>query len=159
MDAAFGRFALDDADGYRAFLIAHARALPAAEARMAALPFAATLTPRVPLLAGDLAVLGSAMPMPLVYPRPAASNEQEDRAAAWGTLYVVEGSRLGGAMLARGVPTGWPTAYLGAVHPAGGWRAIRAAVDAAGIDKDDQWHARMVAGALETFDLYARAAR
>jgi heme oxygenase len=152
VDAAFGRFDLGEAAGYRAFLTAHARALPAAEARMAALPFAATLAPRAPLLAGDLAALEASMP-------EASSLPPADEAAAWGTLYVVEGSRLGGAMLARGVPAGWPAAYLGAVHPAGGWRAIRAAVDAAGADKNDAWRARMVAGALETFDLYARAAR
>ncbi|MGJ3630037.1 biliverdin-producing heme oxygenase [Sphingomonas sp. MMS24-JH45] len=99
VDAADGRFDLGVREDYAAFLTAHARALPAAEARMAMLPFAATLPPRAPLLAADLAALDVAPPDPLALPTV-------DEAAAWGTLYVVEGSRLGGAMLARGVPRG-----------------------------------------------------
>ena len=118
---------------------------------MAALPLAAALATRAPLLAADLAALGAVMPAPL-------DLQQRDDAAAWGTLYVVEGSRLGGALLLRGVPAGSPASYLGAIHPPGGWRMIRAAIDAAAAAQDAAWHERMVAGALETFDLYARAA-
>lgn len=119
---------------------------------MAMLPFAATIAMRVPLLAADLAALAVAMPEAM--PLPPA-----DEAAAWGTLYVVEGSRLGGALLARAVPAQWPAAYLGAVHPTGGWRAICTAIDAAAANRPPGWRERMVASALETFDLYARAAR
>lgn len=151
MDAAYGRFDLTDAAGYRAFLVAHAHALPVAEARMALLPFARTLTPRTPLLSADLTALGVAMPK-------ASSPTSDDMAAAWGTLYVVEGSRLGGALLARAVPPQWPSAYLGAIHPAGQWRAIQAAVDAAAEREPDVWRERMIAGALDTFALYAAAA-
>ena len=152
VDAAFGGFDLAGPADYRAFLTAHARALPAAEARMRSLAFARTLSPRTPLLAADLATLGEAMPAAL----PLAEG---DDAAAWGTLYVVEGSRLGGAMLARGVPADWPASYLRAVHPPGQWRAIRAATDAAAANRDGEWHERLVAAALETFALYAAAAR
>lgn len=147
VDAAFGRFDLTRRAGYRALLTAHARALPAAEARMRALPFAATLEPRLPLLAADLADLGLAMPPPL------ALGGDEGAAGAWGVLYVVEGSRLGGALLARSVPAGLPARYLNAAHPPGQWRAIRAAIDAADADR-----AAMLAAALACFDLYARAA-
>jgi heme oxygenase len=122
-----------------------------AEARIAALPFARTLPVRAPLLAADLAALGAALPDALSLP-------EGDAAMAWGALYVVEGSRLGGAMLARQVPAGWPAAYLGAVHPPGGWRAVRAAIDEAAAGEDDRWRDALVAGAMETFDLYARAA-
>jgi heme oxygenase len=153
VDAGFGGYDLAAAAGYRGFLLAHARALPAAERRMAMLPFAATLAPRMPLLMRDLAALG--VPAP-----PAMSLESDaDEASAWGLLYVVEGSRLGGAVLARGVPADWPAAYLGAVHPAGQWRAIRGAIDAAAEGQDADWHARMVAGALDAFALYERASR
>lgn len=151
MDAAFAGYRLAEADDYARFLTAHARALPVAEARMARLPFAATLAPRTPLLAADLADLGAALPDPLALP-------EGDEAACWGCLYVVEGSRLGGAYLARAVPETLPSRYLGAVHPPGQWRAIRAAIDAAGEGRDDAWRARMVEGALACFDLYARAA-
>lgn len=156
VDAAFGGYDLTTRDGYRDFLIAHARALPVAEARMRTLAFARTLTPRTPLLAADLAALGVAMPAPAA--ADTAPDTAPDTAAAWGTLYVVEGSRLGGAMLARGVPDGLPAAYLGAVHGPGDWRTIRAAIDAAAVDRDDAWRERMTAGALASFDLYARAA-
>lgn len=153
MDAAYGRFDLADADGYRAFLTAHARALPAAEARMAALPFARDLPPRTPLLAADLAALGQPMPAPL-----ALDDGGVDEAAAWGILYVVEGSRLGGALLARDVPPDRPVAYLSAAHAPGQWRAIRAAVDAAAAGRSTPWHDRMLTAAQHTFALYAAAA-
>jgi heme oxygenase len=152
VDAAFGGFDLRDVFAYRAFLTAHARALPGAEERMRRLSFAGMLPPRTPLLAADLAALGGVMPRRL--PLPAG-----DDAAAWGTLYVVEGSRLGGAMLARAVPAALPAAYLGAVHPPGQWRAIRAAIDRAGVGQDADFEDRMVAGALQTFALYAAASR
>lgn len=153
VDAAFGAHDLSDAAAYRAFLLAHARALPVAEQAMAALPFARTLPPRTPLLAGDLADLGAAMP-PLLPFTPG-----DDDASRWGVLYVVEGSRLGGAMLARQVPAGMPCRYLGAVHAPGQWRAIRAALDEAAAGQDASWTAQMIAGALATFALYAEAAK
>ncbi|MEH3047059.1 biliverdin-producing heme oxygenase [Sphingomonas adhaesiva] len=147
VDAAFGAHDLSDAVAYRAFLIAHARALPAAEAAMAGLPFARTLAPRTPLLAADLAELGEAMPAPLPF-------VIDSDAARWGVLYVVEGSRLGGAMLAKQVSADLPHAYLAAVHPGGQWRTIRAAIDNAAAGQDADWHTQMIDGALATFALY-----
>lgn len=150
VDAAFGAHDLSDRAAYRAFLRAHARALPAAEAAMAALPFARTLPPRTPLIAADLATLGDPLPDALHF---AVSND----AARWGVLYVVEGSRLGGAMLSKRVPADLPRAYLAAVHPPGQWRSIRAAIDAAAAGRDADWHAKMIDGALATFTLYRKA--
>lgn len=151
VDAAFGTLGLEDRDRYARFLRAHALALPAAEAAMRPLSFARTLTPRTPLLARDVADMGGDMPTPLDF---AATDE----AAAWGALYVVEGSRLGGVMLARMVPEGLPKRYLAAAHPPGQWRAIREAVDAAAPAGDPAWRERLVAGALACFALYERAA-
>lgn len=151
VDAAFGRFDLSDRDGYRAFLVAHARALPVAEALALSVPLDPAPVPRAPLLAADLADLGAPMPEPLTFaPR--------SDAARWGILYVVEGSRLGGAMLAKAVPPGLPHRYLAAAHPAGQWRALRTAIDAAGEGKDEPWHAAMLDAALACFRLYERAA-
>ncbi|MEH3123908.1 MAG: biliverdin-producing heme oxygenase [Sphingomonas phyllosphaerae] len=152
VDAAFGAHDLALPGAYQRFLLAHGRALPAAERVMAALPFARTLPTRAALLAADLADVGTAQPAPL----PFAPGG--DEATLWGVLYVVEGSRLGGAMLARQVPDALPGRYLGAVHAPGQWRAIRAALDEAAAGKDSDWTARMIAGALATFALYAEAA-
>lgn len=151
IDAAFGAHDLAAPDTYRAFLLAHARALPPAERVMQSLPLGRALPLRTALLSTDLDALGCAKPLPLAFDAP------DDPAFTWGVLYVVEGSRLGGAMLVRQVPDGMPRAYLGAVHGPGQWRMIRAALDDAAAAHDATWRDRMIRGALETFDLYGRA--
>lgn len=151
VDAAFGDYDLSDRDAYRRFLRAHARALPAAEGALGGLAFARTLPPRTTLLARDLAELGEAMP-------PALPFALHGDAALWGALYVVEGSRLGGVMLARSAGADLPSRYLSAAHGAGQWRAIREAIDVAGAGAPPAWHDALVTGAAATFDLYAAAA-
>lgn len=151
VDAAFAGFALDTADGYRRFLIAHARALPAAEAALAAVPGLPHGPWRAPMLAHDLADLGEAMPA--VLPFATASG-----AAGWGALYVVEGSRLGGVMVARDVAPTLPHRYLDAGFASGEWRALRAAIDAEAGRHDARWLDDAVAGAAACFTLYRRAA-
>lgn len=151
VDAAFSTLGLADRAHYAAFLRAHARALPAAERVMAAVPLAREIAFRTPLLTADLADLDVAPPAPLAF-------DVAGEARAWGVLYVVEGSRLGGAMLARMVPEGLPSRYLAAVHAPGQWRAIRTAIDGAGATHGDGWTREMIAGALDCFDLYERAA-
>ena len=152
VDAAFGDFDLSDRDGYRRFLVAHARALPPAELAIQRLAFARTLPSRAPSLERDLADLGATMPAPL----PFAGL---DEPGLWGALYVVEGSRLGGVMLARSVRADVPARYLAAAHEPGQWRAIRQAIDTAAANGSTAWHQAMLAGAAATFDLYAAAAR
>ena len=153
VDAAFGRYALGGATGYRDFLLAHARALPAVERVLTTsvpdgLP---SWRPRTEALADDLTRLGTILPVPLAY---SAAGEAE----RWGALYVIEGSRLGGQVLARTVPAGLPTAYLAARHLPGEWRAFLAALDARAAEQGDDWRSDALAGARATFALYARAA-
>jgi heme oxygenase len=153
VDTAYGDFDLAAPDSYRAFLHAHALALPAAEDALAAVPGLPHFRARTPLLAADLAALDEAMPPPLPFALPAGD------AAAWGALYVVEGSRLGGIMLARTVPDGLPIAYLGARHLSGEWRELLGALDnAATLAGSDVWIDEAITGARATFDLYRRAA-
>jgi heme oxygenase len=153
VDAAYGAFDLADRTRYAVFLRAHARALPAAEAALAARPGLPDFRRRAPLLADDLAALGEPAPAPLRFALP------EGEAAGWGALYVVEGSRLGGIMLARSVPADLPAAYLGARHRSGEWRTLLAALDqAAARAGTDRWIDEAIAGARATFDLYRRAA-
>lgn len=149
VDAVFGVHDLDDAASYRRFLEAHARALPRAEARAAAAWPA--LRRRTPLLEADLRALGAAARLPVI-------TDRAEGAAQWGALYVVEGSRLGGGLLAKRVGPGLPVAYLSAVHEAGEWRAIRQAIDAAAAGRDQDWLGQMVAGARAVFELYETAA-
>lgn len=149
MDSAFGAHDLASVDAYRRFLQSHALALPGAEA-MAASVWPA-LRRRTPLLAADLAALGVPQDLPV-------ATAASDGARAWGALYVVEGSRLGGGLLARRVPADLPHAYLSAVHEPGEWRTIREAIEQAAAGQGDAWHDEMVAGALAVFARYQDAA-
>ncbi len=149
VDAGFGRYDLTDATDYRAFLIAHAKALPAVEAWLRRIPGLPVFRDRGDLLAADLAALGEPMPEPLTF------DAVPRAAAGWGAMYVVEGSRLGGIMLSRSVPDAMPSAYLGARHLPGEWRELLAAIDAQ--PADEAWVADAIAGAKAAFDLYARA--
>ena len=148
MDAAFGGFDLSDGDGYCAFLTAHARSLPAVEAALHAAGETG-FRPRTPLLAQDLAALDRRMPamLPLAPTMSAAARA--------GMLYVIEGSRLGGGLLARQVPRGFPGAYLSATHLPGEWRALLARLDA---EIDGAALSEAIESAQTVFDLYKRAA-
>ncbi|MCP3733781.1 biliverdin-producing heme oxygenase [Sphingomonas sp. RP10(2022)] len=153
VDARFGRVALDDPAGYRRVLLAHGRALPAVEAALAGagtgeLP---GWRPRSPALAEDLAALGLALPDAL----PFAADGDAER---WGALYVGEGSRLGGQLLARSVAAGFPVAYLSSRHEPGEWRALLGAIEARAGTAGAGWCEAAIAGARATFALYARAA-
>ena len=142
VDARYAGFDLSDRHDYGRFLTAHARALPAIEAALTSQVGLPIFRERTSLLAADLADLGQSMPEPLAF-------EAGGSAEGWGALYVIEGSRLGGAMLARQVPAALPSRYLAAKHLSGEWRALLQAIDAAPIDA-----AEAVAGARRVFDLY-----
>ncbi|MBY8822390.1 biliverdin-producing heme oxygenase [Sphingomonas colocasiae] len=152
VDRAFGSLGLESRTHYARFLRAHARILPAVE--RAADP--ATLLPgwrgRTADLAADLAALDIATPESLPF------SGLPGAAARWGAIYVIEGSRLGGAMLARGVPVDLPKAYLSAVHGPGGWRRIQAMIDAAADGAGALWHADAIDAARATFSAYRLAA-
>ncbi|WP_230481369.1 biliverdin-producing heme oxygenase [Sphingomonas sp. Leaf21] len=150
VDAAYGQYRLDDREGYTAFLIAHARALPPVEAWLAGKGIAFPWRSRRAALAADLSALGRDMPEPLAFDLP------DDDAARWGALYVTEGSRLGGVMLARQVGEQLPRAYLESGFGPGEWRDFRLALDSAA--GDDDWIARAVSAAERVFALYGRAA-
>lgn len=152
VDDAFARFDLGTRDSYLAFLTAHARALPAVEAVLAGRPDVPPFRPRAGLLRDDLAQLGAVPPAPLPFDAPA------DEAEAFGTLYVIEGSRLGGGMLARQVPPDLPRAYLSAIHLSGEWRRFCSALDEAALAGPPDWLDRAEAAARRTFALYERAA-
>jgi heme oxygenase (biliverdin-IX-beta and delta-forming) len=81
----------------------------------------------------------------------------EGEAARWGALYVLEGSRLGGAYLEKRVAPGLPRTYLGARHEQGAWRRILGSLDHA--DTGPAWREQALAGARATFGAFIEAAQ
>lgn len=150
LDATFGGFDLADPVAYRRFLRAHARALAPIEQAIAASPAPAAWNPRMDRIADDLAALGEPLPPPMTL---AATDD----ATLWGMRYVVEGSRLGGALLARQVGSGLPADYLGAQLGKGEWRGFLDALEAAGEAGGAEWRAEAVAGARAAFAMFARS--
>jgi len=69
---------------------------------------------------------------------------------------VLEGSRLGGAVLARRVPAELPRAFLGATHPPGAWRELLARIDRCGLAPQVQGDCTAAAKAV--FRAFERAA-
>lgn len=157
VDRAYAAFDLAGARSYGDFLSAHARVLPAVEDAVAAVaaaggPFALwpEWRPRTPALLADLTALGR------IVPTPAGTRESISEAEAWGMLYVLEGSRLGAALLARRVAPGLPVRYLSADHAAGGWQAFQVSLDAAAAD--GRWLDDAVRGAVCVFERFEQAA-
>ncbi len=151
LDATFGGFDLTLADDYRRFLRAHARALVPIEAAIAGSAATVAWHPRTPMIAADLAGLDEAAP-------PALPFDPPGDAALWGMRYVIEGSRLGGALLARRVGPGLPAAYLGAHHGKGEWRGFLETLEQAGQAGGEAWRTEAISGARQAFDLFAQGA-
>ena len=146
VDDLFSHFSLEREADYRSFLRAHARALGALE------PVAMPDLPRMQLLADDLNRLGEAIPSPL----PMTSTDSEG--FNWGLLYALEGSRLGGAVLARRVRDDLPRSYLSAVHGKGDWVAFQQQLDQAATQGSDDWMEGAIAGAQAAFVQFEMAA-
>jgi len=151
VDALYSRFDLADRASYAAFLQTQARALFALEAALTGFPGLPAWRARSPLIAQDLAD----MDLPLPDPAPIAALP--DDAAAHGTLYVLEGSRLGGSILAKHVGADLPTAFIAASHQPGEWRALLGTIADAAELGGETWRASAIGGAKAAFDVYARA--
>jgi heme oxygenase len=111
VDAVFSQADLTDREGYGRFLQAQAAAYLPVEAALERAG-AAALVPnwaarrRAASLTTDLAALG------LAVPHEAPDIAFQGAAEVLGGVYVLEGSRLGGALLARGVPAEFPRGFL-----------------------------------------------
>lgn len=153
VDDIFGRFDLGNPREYGSFLSAHARILPSVEAALERAAIADLLPDwtdrrRSELLAADMAELGLEMPSPLPAP------DLRSPASLWGTVYVLEGSKLGGAMLARSVPASLPSRYLTPQGEKGGMKIFMDRLDAAEIEDE----AEAIEAARAAFSLFRRAA-
>jgi len=111
VDSKLSGFRLSDADDYADFLALQAAAFIPVETALDRAGAGRLLADwdqrkRGEALLADLAALGR--------PAPAidGSPDYADDAAIWGGLYVIEGSRLGGAVLRKSVPQDFPQAFL-----------------------------------------------
>lgn len=154
LDALFSRFDLSDRAGYGDFLTAQAGAFLGVEAALDNAG-ASGIVPdwderrRSEALLSDLSGLDLASPSPV--PAPEFSTE----AALLGGLYVLEGSRLGGAILVRSVPDDLPTSFLTPGNPAA-WRAFVTVLDERLSSPADMDAA--VASASAVFEVFATSA-
>ncbi|WKB53509.1 biliverdin-producing heme oxygenase [Eleftheria terrae] len=112
---------------------------------------------RLALLRHDLAALGSAPADIEALPDCAAARTLcNTTAAAWGSLYVLEGSTLGGQLITRQLQAAawWPAQGLRYFHPYGpdtGARWQQTLHCLAGLPAP--WAAEVVDGAARTFEL------
>lgn len=128
LDASLSTCRLDQAEGYADFLAVQAAAYLPIE-RALTKSGAADVVPdwnvglRGTKLVDDLAALGRAVPPEVVPPT------YDGEAALLGGIYVIEGSRMGAAVLAKQVPPALPRAFLSARPPAGWWSVIVAILE------------------------------
>lgn len=128
VDKLYSRFDISQAAGYRSFLSAQASAHLAIEGALDAAGAANVLEDwpgrrRGELVRADLAELGieargRAAPPPL-----------RTDAEILGAVYVLEGSRLGGAVLSTRLSDGAPARFLTAPSRAGAWRKLLVLLD------------------------------
>ena len=152
-DEIFGRFDLSRLVEYQSFLSAHARAVPAVEAAIEQAGIERLIPDwferrRREYLFADLAALGVKAP-PLL-PQPIFGCDAE----LWGAAYVLEGSKLGGAMLAKSVQADLPLRYLNPHGPKTGMKAFMDSLDNVPVADPS----RAVAAARSVFALFHKAA-
>ena len=152
VDALYGQFDLGDRGSYGDFLAAHARALLPLEEWIGMSDLVEGAQPRSPALRADIEALGR----PLIEPARLAWEKKDS--ALWGAAYVIEGSRLGGAVLRKAVAADLPHQYLSSIHPQGAWRAFLRQLDRKASDGGEFWQIEAVASAIRTFTLFADGA-
>jgi heme oxygenase len=128
VDRLFGRLDLAASRDYRLFLLAQATAFLPVEAALERAGVAAIVPDwpcrrRSQLLRDDLAALDAALPAQ--EPAPDLLGAP----AILGAVYVVEGSRLGGATLRRDLAPGLPQSFLADKRVPGGWRKLLETLD------------------------------
>ena len=158
VDALFGRLDLSSATDYGLFLRAMAAAyLPVEkaleEASIGLLVRDWRVRKRGDLLGRDLAELG------LTEIQLLAAPCFGDVPAILGGIYVLEGSRLGGAFLKRSLPVAAPARFLGAPAEPGSWKRLLETIDANLTEAGDILRACEAARSVfRTFEIAGRRA-
>ena len=128
VDARFSTLNLEDRDDYRRFLMLHAVAFLPVERALtdggaARLIADWDVMRRTPELAADLADM--CLPIPSDAGGPTFASDAE----MLGAIYVLEGSRLGGAVLRKTVDPSFPHRFLAHPQPKGRWRDLVATLE------------------------------
>ncbi|MES2492619.1 MAG: biliverdin-producing heme oxygenase [Pseudomonadota bacterium] len=155
VDTIFSNADLSVRSGYSRFLSAQAAAYIPIEQALEVSGIATVLADwpsrrRSHLIREDLEILGLALPC--FEPQPCLHGIP----ALLGAAYVLEGSRLGGAVLKRSVPAALPTRFLSASRPQA-WRDLIAIIDARLIAQEDLDAA--IEAACAAFALFERCGR
>ena len=155
VDAAFAAHDLSTVDGYGRFLAAQARAFVAIERAVEAAGASVLIGDwaerrRADLLLEDLADLGLEPGGQIAAPAMATD------AAVLGAVYVLEGSRLGGAVLSGQAPENAPRRFLGSEGAGPRWRTLVALIDDRLTGEGDI--ADAVGAARSVFQCFHRAA-
>ncbi|MFL9840618.1 biliverdin-producing heme oxygenase [Sphingomonas sp. ST-64] len=154
VDRAYATFDLRSRGGYRAFLRAQAEPFLTVEAAIDRFDPSAVVGDwperrRGGLLRADLAELGD--PEPDLADMSISTHER-----ALGAIYVLEGSRLGGAMLARSVPEDLPGRFIRSAPAPKRWRDLVGLLDVYLMTACQREMA--VSAAREVFALFADSA-
>lgn len=128
VDRLFAALDLSVPRDYRLFLLAQAAAFLPVEAALERAGVAAMVPDwpdrrRSQLLRDDLAALDAPLPAPEWPP------ELDGGPAVLGALYVIEGSRLGGAMLRRDIAPAMPQSFIANRQAPGAWRKLLETLD------------------------------
>lgn len=161
VDAAFGRYDLSRRNDYSTFLLSHATVLPAIEEILEHAGIDLLLPDwdarrRRGALMSDLSALNLRAPAPFGIAPP------EGPAALLGAAYVLEGSRLGSALLLRQARAGGDpaiqgaTAYLSHGQGEGLWASFLDVLETSGPAR--QSPAQVAEGARATFMAFEAAA-
>lgn len=128
VDRLFSRLDLAQEADYRLFLTAQASAHLPVEAALDAAG-AQRLVEDWPARRRSHLLLADLGDLELQAPPPVDAPEFAGDAAMLGAIYVLEGSRLGGAMLKRSLPDIAPKRFLDAPLPPGSWRKLLETLD------------------------------
>lgn len=155
VDGVFSSTDLGTRDGYAAFLLAQAAAYLPVEAALTSAGASTFLADwnhrqRAALLLHDLQQMDVSPPVSSLH------VVAPTQAAVMGGIYVLEGSRLGGALLRRSVAPGFPASFLSAGDPAS-WRRLIQIIDDRLITADQI--AEAVVAARDVFQAFERSGR
>lgn len=127
VDALFGRLNLADEADYRLFLTSHAAALLPMEQWLDR--HAGMVVDDWPARSRGAALLAdlAAMDIPVPMGEPFAPPPSEP--SVGGILYVLEGAKMGGRVLARQVREGLPKQYLAAGGNSASWKMLVSRLD------------------------------